>query len=182
MIWLLLLISAAALILVIVVIGLLLPREHVASRRALFRESPEVLWRAITDYTAFPAWRPGIQSIETLAARDGHVVFQEKRNNRNVTFEIMEATRPQKLVVRIADPNLPFGGSWTYQISPTTSGSVLAIIENGEVYNPVFRFISRYIFGHQRSMDDFLKALGKKFGEQIEPESSPGSAPKRLTS
>lgn len=181
--WLLLLpLCAAAAIAAVVVIGMLLPRKHAASRRALFHQTPETLWRAISDYTAFPAWRPGIQSIETLPARDGHVVFQEKRNNGNITFEIMEAIRPRKLMVRIADPNLPFSGSWTYQISPATSGTVLEISENGEVHNPVFRFISRYVFGHERSIDNFLIALGKKFREQVQPESSEALTSQKLPS
>jgi hypothetical protein len=169
---LLLLICAGVLLAVVVLVGLLLPRGHVASRKARFRQSPEALWRAISDYTAFPAWRPDIQSIDTLPARDGHVVYLEKRSNRKVTFEIMEATRPEKMVVRVADPTLPFGGSWTYQISSSSSGTMLAITEKGEVINPVFRFLSRYVIGHARSIDNFLKALGKKFGEEIVLEQS----------
>jgi hypothetical protein len=49
---------------------------------------------------------------------------------------------------------------------------MLAITEKGEVINPVFRFLSRYVIGHARSIDNFLKALGKKFGEEIVLEQS----------
>ena len=52
------------------------------------------------------------------------------------------------MVTRIADPHLPFGGTWTYEIAPTETGSTLTITEKGEVYNPVFRFVSRYLQGY----------------------------------
>jgi hypothetical protein len=46
------LIALAALIgaaVVVAIIGALLPQDHTASRRAQYRESPEVLWAVITD-------------------------------------------------------------------------------------------------------------------------------------
>jgi hypothetical protein len=33
------------------------------------------------------------------------------------------------------------------------------ITENGEIYNAFFRFVSRYIIGHHRTIDSFLAAL-----------------------
>ncbi len=153
------------------VIGALLPRAHLASRRARYRQPPEAIWEAITDFAAFPSWRPGIRSVEALPARDGHVLFVEKGKNGEITMEIMEAVRPSRLVGRIADPNLAFGGSWTYVISRGDGATTLTITENGEVYNPLFRFISRFVFGHQRSLDEYLCALGTKFGETVICES-----------
>ena len=66
------------------------------------------------------------------------------------------------MVTRIADPHLPFGGTWTYEIAPTATGSSLTITENGEIYNPVFRFIARYIQGYTATIDNYLKALRAK--------------------
>jgi hypothetical protein len=43
------------------------------------------------------------------------------------------------------------------------------ITERGEVYNPVFRFVSRFIMGHSATASAFLKALGAKFGAQVSP-------------
>jgi hypothetical protein len=72
---------------------------------------------------------------------------------------------PAKLVVRIADPKLPFGGTWTYEITPIAAGSSLRIREDGEVYNPIFRFVSRFVLGQSATIDAYLKSLAKKFGE-----------------
>ena len=43
------------------------------------------------------------------------------------------------------------------------------MIERGSVYNPVFRFISRFFMGHTSAIDGFLRALGKKFGTEPTP-------------
>ena len=71
------------------------------------------------------------------------------------------------MVTRIADPKLPFGGSWSHQISPVDGGSSLRITETGEVYNPIFRFVSRFFIGHAASIEKYFTALGNKFGERV---------------
>jgi hypothetical protein len=73
---------------------------------------------------------------------------------------------PCKLIVRIADAKLPFGGTWTYEITPVAAGSRLRIREDGEVYNPVFRFLSRFVFGYSGTIDAYLKSLERKLAEQ----------------
>jgi hypothetical protein len=77
---------------------------------------------------------------------------------------------PARLVTRIADKSLPFGGVWIFQVVPTAEGSRLNITENGEVYNPVFRFVSRFIFGYDRTLDAYLQDVSRKFGERAVPE------------
>lgn len=166
--WVLLVVAAAGGVVgVIAIAGALLPKVHVASRRARFRQPAEQIWKAITEFTAFPGWRPEVVSVETLPSRDGHVLYLEKGRQGNITMEIMEAVRPQRLVVRIGDPGVPFGGSWTYLLSPGPNETSLTITENGEIHNPMLRFFARFIFGHQRSIESYLRALGKRFGEKI---------------
>jgi hypothetical protein len=42
---------------------------------------------------------------------------------------------------------------------------VTLITENGEVYNPIFRFVSRFIMGHTATLDAYLKSLTTALGE-----------------
>jgi hypothetical protein len=70
-------------------------------------------------------------------------------------------------VTRIADPNLPFGGTWTYEIRPGNGGATLTITENGEVYNVIFRLVSR-LTGHDKTIRIFETDLAKKFGQPVE--------------
>jgi hypothetical protein len=63
------------------------------------------------------------------------------------------------VVSRIADRSLPFGGRWTFELSPAPGGTLLRITEDGEVYNPIFRFVSRFVFGHDRTINGYLEDL-----------------------
>jgi uncharacterized protein YndB with AHSA1/START domain len=160
-----LLLAAAVLVLIAVVIaaiGAMLPVQHVASRSAALAASPETVWRLITDVDGFPKWRPEVKSVERLPDRDGRAVWVEDTSSGRITLAVDRAEPPGLLVLRIADPDLPFGGTWTYELSPDGSGTVLRITENGEVYNPVFRFVSRFVFGHEGTIAGYLAALEKR--------------------
>jgi len=167
--WLLIVVAAlAGLVAIVWLIGALLPKGHVAARSAQFRQPPESIWRAITDVAAFPSWRTDVKSVERLPDRDGHAAWREvNKHGQALTLETVEFLPPHRLVARMADPKLPFGGTWTYEISPADGGSQLTITENGEVYNPIFRFMARYVFGYYGTLEEYQKALGKKFGEEV---------------
>ena len=152
----------------IVVIGWLLPKAHTATREARFRQSPETIWKAITDIDAMTAWRQGLKSIKHLPDQNGMPAWVETTDSGTIPFETVISQPPSKLVIRIADPKLPFGGTWTYEITPIPGGSNLRIREDGEVYNPVFRFLARFVFGYSGTMDTYLKSLAKKFGDQLQ--------------
>jgi uncharacterized protein YndB with AHSA1/START domain len=158
-------VALAALLILVVVIGWLLPKGHIATREGRYRQSPEAIWKAITDLDAMSGWRVGLKSVKRLPDRNGLQVWVETTDSGIIPFETTVSEPPGKLVVRIADPKLPFGGTWTYEIHATPEGSTLRITENGEVYNPIFRFVSRFILRYTGTIDTYLKSLAKKFGE-----------------
>lgn len=41
----------------------------------------------------------------------------------------------------------------------------LAITEDGEVYNPLFRFVSRFLMGYDSTIDTFLRDIAKRVGQ-----------------
>ena len=59
---------------------------------------------------------------------------------------------------------------WTYELAPEGSGTRLTITENGEIYNPIFRFVARFVLGYTSTMGSVLRALGTKHGETVAPE------------
>src|SRR5262249_57135376 len=80
--------------------------------------------------------------------------WEEETHRQKITFEEVEARPGAGLVARIADRTLPFGGTWTFDITPDPDGgSELRIREDGEVYNVIFRFMARFIFGYTSTMD-----------------------------
>ena len=160
------LLGLASLAVLIAVIGALLPRDHVATRIGRYHQTPDAIWKAITDVDAMPSWREGLTSVEHLPDSNDLPAHLEITSNGKIPFETMEMTPPQKLVTRIADPKLPFGGTWTFEIAPVADGATLRITERGYVTNPFFRFMSKFVFGQTSTMEAYLKSLAKKFGDE----------------
>jgi uncharacterized protein YndB with AHSA1/START domain len=158
--------ALAGLLLLIALMGWLLPKDHLATRIGRYHQPPEAIWKAITDVDAMPSWREGLQGVEHLPDRNGLPAHLETTSSGRVPMETMEMTAPEKLVTRIADPKLPFGGTWTFEIAPTAEGATLRITERGYVTNPFFRFMSRFVFRQTSTMEIYLKSLAKKFGEE----------------
>jgi uncharacterized protein YndB with AHSA1/START domain len=127
-----LLVAAAV---IVVLVGRSLPVAHVASRSATFSAPPERVWEALSD--------PEVMS---------------SRGVGDVKFETVD-TLPNRRLVRRVVGERSFGGTWTCELESLLEGTRLTITENGEVYNIFFRFVSRYIVGHRRTIDSFLAAL-----------------------
>ena len=106
--------------------------------------------------------------MEQLPDRNGHAVWKETSDFGPITYEMTEFDSLNRMVTTIADENLPFSGTWTYELISTEDGTMLTVTEDGEIYNPFFRFMSRFIFGYHATMEKYLKALSKKLGEDTE--------------
>lgn len=153
----------AAIVAVAALVGSRLPRTHVASRERTLPVPPEAVWAAITGIDAFPSWRQDVKRIERLPDRNGKPSWIEHTRAGKITLVADRMDAPRTLVLRIADPDLPFGGAWTYGISPAPGGSRLTIVENGEVYNPLFRFMARFVFGYESTIGSYMTFLEKRF-------------------
>ncbi|HEY3930100.1 MAG TPA: SRPBCC family protein [Candidatus Koribacter sp.] len=146
-------------VVVVVLWGAMLPVSHTGSRSLALKESPDAVWNLISGP---PTWRSEIRGYEPVGEKTWREI---DRHGHAITYEEVSARAPKERVTRIADKKLPFGGTWTYEIQPSGSGCVLRITENGEVYNVIFRFISRYFMGQTATIDQYLKDVARHFGE-----------------
>ena len=154
--------------LAVLVAGNRLPREHSAARMAYFNRSPGEIWQIISDIAGQPSWRPDLRSVDRLPPRNGRDVWRETDSRGQATTLVTVERLPQRrLVRRIADENLPFSGGWTLEIGEFGEVTSLTITETGEIENPLFRFMSRYVIGHTSTIDRYLTALGKKLGIDV---------------
>jgi hypothetical protein len=167
--WLLIVVGVLVLIVAgMAATGAMLPRNHVASRTAQLSASPESLWSIVTDVSNYPAWRSEVDSVERLATPG--LSWREVSGGDRITFEAVTMDAPSHFVAHIADKGLPFGGTWDYRIEPSGTGSRITITENGEVYNPIFRFVSKYFMGHTATIDKYLTALSRRTGDSNEAD------------
>ena len=151
--------AVVALVLIVVAIGYMLPVAHVASSERTMPAPPEAVFAIITAPADFPKWRTDVKSVDIVPAEGGKPRFRERGSNGDILMEVEEQQPSKRLVTRIADKKLPFGGSWTFELTPSGTGTTLRITENGEVYNPVFRFMARYVLGHAATMERYLADL-----------------------
>ena len=159
---------------IVVLIGAALPQSHVAVRSVSLHKPPADVWRTVTDVASAAAWRKDIQRVEMLPPANGRIAWREvgPQGAMNYEGEMVRPPRPGvpgRFVSRITDKNLPYGGEWIIDVAVANDGSVVTVTENGEVYNPFFRFVSRYIVGHTATITGYLRALGRHFGEEVTP-------------
>ena len=162
--------ALVALIVIVVIIGALLPRDHVASVSAKIAAPPSAVWAVIVQPEAFPTWRSDVTRVEMLTSTATGPSWREFTRNGSLTMGIEQSEPPHRVVTRILDQNLPFGGVWEYDVSPDGANeSRVTITERGWVSNPLFRFVSRFVMGQTSSMEAYLRGLGKHFGAEPTP-------------
>ncbi|MBI3714693.1 MAG: SRPBCC family protein [Betaproteobacteria bacterium] len=170
------LIAVAILILLIVVVvavGLLLPQSHVLSRAITLKQKREAVYAVVSDLKNAASWRKDLQSVEVVTTANGETLYREKSAHGELRYRILATEPPTKFVTEIADKSA-FGGTWTIELSEAGEGTRIVITERGEVYNPVFRFMARFVFGHHKTMEAYLRDLAAKFSEEaVITEGSP---------
>jgi hypothetical protein len=156
---------------VAVLIGSRLPRAHVASRSIVLHRSPPEVYALVRDFESAPKWRADVKHVEIETRAGGPVYFREEGTNDTVNYELVRDVPNELIVTRILDTDLGYSGRWTYTFAVENTGTRVTIREDGEVSNVLFRFMSRYVFGHTATMDSYLKSLAKHFGEDPEIQS-----------
>ena len=80
------------------------------------------VWEALTDIDAMPSWRIGLKSVTRLPDKNGLPVHTENTTAGKMTFETTLMDPPRRLVRGMAS-DLPFGGTWTFDVAPAPDGS-----------------------------------------------------------
>ncbi len=161
--WALIIVAAlAGVALVVVIIGWSLPTTHRARREATVHQPISLVHETITDVAAFPTWRSSVKRIELLPSTDGARRFREHSSNGAITYEMRELVAGSRIQTRILDTNLGYGGTWTYELVPTSGGTTVRITEDGIVTNPIFRAVSRFVIGHHATIDRYLEDLNAR--------------------
>ena len=159
-----------AVVAIVAIIGAMLPRDHVASVTATIPAPRDKVWQALTDVAAFPTWRSEVQKVDVLSTSP--LTWRETAKTGSMTLAAETFEPPQRLVGRIQDQGMPFGGTWEYVLAPDPSDSArtrVTITERGWVSNPIFRFVSKYVMGHYSTLEAYTRALGRKFGADVTP-------------
>lgn len=151
--------GVAGLAVLVILVALFLPVRHSATVSRVVAGTPEEVWAVITDVEAFSTWRTDIDRAEHIEPRAGWPAWREEGPSGSLTFEMAGVEPPKRLVTEIVDEGLPFGGTWTYVLEPSGAGTLVTITEDGLIYSPVYRFVSRFFLGYEGTMVTYLDAL-----------------------
>jgi uncharacterized protein YndB with AHSA1/START domain len=144
------------------VIGLFLPVKHVASRSVEFKAAPETVFNTVTDVKNSLSWRTGLQDIKML---DADSWTEVQKGGDEISFRTKSKTPPNRVEIEVIN-NSNFGGTWTGTFEPTASGGTkVTFTENGEIYHPLFRTMSKLFFDMGATLEQYLGELSRKLGE-----------------
>ncbi len=162
------------LVALVLVVGLCIPRTHRASRSVRIAKPIGEVWQAVHDAARQPEWRKDVQNVAILPLQDGKMVVRELNDFGTLTYIYEVDEPPHRLVGRLLDEGQGYGGSWTYELVPEAGGTRVTVTEDGWISNPFFRFMARFIFGYDATLDRYLVALGRRFDERVVPAGAPG--------
>jgi hypothetical protein len=147
-------------ILIVLLIGYFLPVKHTVSVAVTVNGRAEQVWQRLIGFKAYPDWRKDVKAVEVIS--DTQWVETDQRDHR-LPFSMSVNDRMRTLVTRIDAKDLPFGGSWVYGLEDRGNETAVTITENGEVYNPLFRFVSKFIMGHSATLKKYSTYLEQSF-------------------
>jgi hypothetical protein len=152
------------LIAIIYLIGSMMNVKHVASIQREFKKtSADEILATITNYKDYPSWRSGIKELTVDSVNH----WTEKNSHGDkVSYRLEVIDEKGKLITMILNKDLAYGGFWEFTITPIDNGCSVSIVENGEVYNPLFRFMAKYVFGHETTLKNYVNDLEIKLNSK----------------
>ncbi len=165
-------VALVVLALVATAIGFTFEEDHVVAREAVYTQSPKRIWSVINRFDLAADWRSDVDAV--VIESNDPIRFIEMQSTGPLPMEVVEQEAPEKLVVMIADPDLPFSGTWTFELSPVDNGTRLTITERGAVSNPLMRFMARTFMDPNATADTYLVDLGLYLGDNVTPAAKEG--------
>ena len=153
------LIAVAVLIGGVLLTGALLPRRHTVTRSATVAAEPAVVYAVVRDFASAPSWRKDLARVDVLSPTR----FREYANHDAVTYDVIEDIPRRRITTRIADRDLGYSGAWIYEFEAAGRGTRVTITEHGDVSNPLFRFMQRFVIGYTSTIDAYLRDLSARF-------------------
>lgn len=148
----------------VLAVGWSLPEHHIARGQRIVGASPQAVWDRITDFEHAVDWRSGLESVTNVSGREV-ATYEEQSEFGVIRFEVVESVAPERLRTRVIE-NSDFGGTWTYELRTVDGGTDVSITEDGEIFNPLFRVITRFVLGYDATLNAYLDDLEQSFAPE----------------
>ena len=149
--------------LVLYLIGRGLPEKHTSRLTVMLPVARPAVWAVITDYAKMPDWWPAVKGVRLETRPNGEVwTWNKDSHGSEIAFRTKEEQAPAKLVREIMGDDLPFGGTWTFELTEEGGQTRLTVTEDGFVKPPFFRAMMQYVIGSDKNLKDFAANLEKR--------------------
>ncbi len=153
---------------VLYLVGLVLPRTHSATSRTTFVAPPERVFDILADLGSWDEWHPDIASMEQLPEKNGHPMWLViEKEGKRWELEVVESERPMRLYAYLHRG--PDRETFRCELRWFGEGCVLRVTDQGETRAPLRR-VQRLTRNAHTPLAQFLLAVGRRLGEQANPE------------
>ena len=153
-----------AFFIVILGYGYSLPVEHKITMQRHYNNTPDEIWRLISDYRKYSQWRENVYEVTDMPSNGKYDAWKEvDADGHSVPYEIVGYSPGKQLIIEITDSALPYRGTWTFDLLPDKTGTVMKITENGKIDNLLLRVVAHFVTGYTSGMNSWLNSLDNKF-------------------
>jgi hypothetical protein len=153
-----------AAVVVMAMIGAGMAPRHTITRRKSFSAPPERVWSALLSIRQLPVDRSDLRAVDqgtaTLPPSAIEVV------GTPVRIGIDTFRPPRTLVVKTVEPDLAYGGTWTFEFElEAAQVTKLTVTEEAEVRGRLLRFAVRTFGLDDTLIDGIFRAVTRKLAE-----------------
>lgn len=153
------------------VVGRFLPADYHGRAVAVYAAPPSAVWAALVDHRATPVTGRQWKGTEDLAPRDGLPVWVEDMGESKVTVRTVVRDTEERLVRELTDSVVPMTARVELTLEPDGEGTRVTGVNHMEIRDgtwhvPVFRFLMTVTGGADRSLREYLGAIGGALGTE----------------
>lgn len=159
-----LLLLVGAFIVVCTIWGNKLSEDHIISISFEVPASVDNVWERITDWNKFPEWRDNLKSVEAIPDSQGFPRWKEiNRNGNEQRFMFTTMSKPHRTVIQMLNDNRAYKGRWTIGVFAEKDHSIVTVVEEGKIFNPILRVITTKILNRDATIYGYKKSLISSF-------------------
>jgi hypothetical protein len=151
-------------VVVMAMIGAGLPQHHVLTRRKSFAAPPERVWSALLSIRQLPVDRSDLRAVDQGTATAPPSTIEVVGSPVAITFDTFRP--PRLLVVRTSEPDVAYGGTWTFELEMETAQiTKVTVTEEAEVRGRLLRFAVRTFSLDDSLIEGVFRAIKRKLVE-----------------
>jgi hypothetical protein len=153
-----------AAVVAMVMVGSGMPRRHVATRRMSFAAPPERVWSALLSIRQLPIDRSDLRAVDQGTATRPPDSIEVVGTPVKLAIDTFRP--PYSLVVRTVEPDVAWGGTWTFELQLESAQiTKLTVTEEAEVRQRLLRFAVRAFGLEETLLDGIYRAVKRKLAE-----------------